>query len=116
MKLVGNVKYIPTIYQCGEHPKCNYFSNSYRNFKRHKDICLEMSVQTIESVQKFYGNGKGYMAAMVEEGLLPAEALEYRQETFICFDIETLEKRKDFNDSLDTPNSGLNYLAEAKIV
>ena len=74
--------------------QCRYRTIKTSSYKRHINKCKYISVQLIEGKQIVYGEGSAVIEKLVEDGYLPQKALEFRQEDFATFDIETLEKRR----------------------
>ena len=84
---------------CQATDLCNYNSKIEKNLHRHEQTCTDEA--TVTSKQTCYGEPKSLMKEIVSYGLLDKSYLEYRQEFFATYDLETLEQK-----SVDFQNSG----------
>ena len=52
MKLISNPDTIPTVYRCEVTPGCQFTTDKIHNFKRHTEVCADISQQKIQTVGK----------------------------------------------------------------
>ena len=79
---------------CDVVKKCKYSTYDEPNFKKHIAICAEISVKQTKCVQQSYGDNSSTIRKMIEELILPIDALYYRNYMVCTYDIETIEEKK----------------------
>ena len=91
--VINHKSLLPKQYICSKTQNCKYSTFDFFNFKRHGIKCGISNVQQITCKQISYGNEKNVIQEMVNEKILPEEALSYRNFQMATFDIETIEQK-----------------------
>jgi len=122
LQLIANPNFLPAMYHCNEVAQCGYHTTYETNYKRHISSCEKISQQKIVTKLSKYGNSIGALTEMIDAGILPAQATEYRHRFFIGWDIETLEQKSENEAIFDQSHmefwetgGGLEYIAKCKV-
>ena len=91
-KIIMNPLFVPKTYYCNVIDKCNYSTDRYDNYLRHKETCATTNVQKIHTIQKTYGEDDYVIRRLVSDGYLPSEALSFRKKFVVAYDIEAFEE------------------------
>ena len=93
--VIQNAKILPTVYVCRQLKDCKFSTTKKSNFDRHEKSCIKHNTKRITCKQKTYGGSAGVIVDMVNESILPEEALTYRNKFLATFDLETIENKFD---------------------
>ena len=114
-RLILDPDCIPKVYYCNVLERCNYSTNRFRDYTLHTSICLEKNTQEIESVQAVYGKDRYVIKNLIDEGYLPADALNFRKNFIVCFDIEAFEHLLDCDTTANQQVIALHKLLSIAI-
>ena len=90
-EIIQDKKLLPQLLVCDVLPDCRFSTYKIYVMERHKKVCAKINVQTQKCKQTAYGDNKTVLSEMVKRGIVPAEALTYRNNKFSTWDIETIE-------------------------
>nr|AAT47865.1 hypothetical protein 008-24 [Oikopleura dioica] len=91
--IINNINALPRNHHC-PNEGCYFEFSIPSGMERHLKTCSN-KVTSVTAKQKSYGLRDDIIMQLVNEQILPKEALSYRIDRFVCFDIETLEKKVD---------------------
>ena len=91
--IINDQRLLPKQYICTKIPKCNYTSFLLFNFERHQKSCGIHNVQKIKCKQISFGSDNNVVRKMINEEIVPEEAITYRNFQMATFDIETIEEK-----------------------
>jgi len=94
--IIQNEKLLPKVYVCDQLKSCKFSSPNYYEFERHSKICVKYNTKRITCKQKSYGNYSNPISEMVDLKIIPEEALTFRNNFIVTFDLETMEQKFDF--------------------
>ena len=89
--LINATDLLPKTFICSVTKNCKYSTKDPANFKRHEKICAAFNTKEIKTRQISYGDDRNDMREMVEAGIIPNIALDYRNFSLATFDLESLE-------------------------
>ena len=94
--VIQNEKLLPKVYVCEQMKSCKFSTKNYEHFERHSKICIRYNTKRITCKQKAYGDNSDVIAEMVDLKIIPDEALNFRNNFIVTFDLETIEQKFDF--------------------
>jgi hypothetical protein len=103
---------LPKQYICTKLAKCKYSTFDFSNFKRHELKCEIGNAQQIKTKQISYGKDTNIFRDMVDQKIVPEEAVNYRNFQMATFDIETIEEKIIGCEK----NRGMNVKAKLKLL
>ena len=89
--IIQSDRYLPKLLTCNKLKACKFSTYHRSNFIRHTERCGIFNVKQIKCKQTAYGNDDSILKQMVVKGIIPPEALTYRNNFHATFDLETLE-------------------------
>ena len=89
--IINDVNLLPKLYTCDIIFGCKFTTSDQFNFKRHQKTCGTFNVKKIKCKQSCFGKDNSVLTEMVNNGIIPPEALLYTNFTMATFDIETIE-------------------------
>ena len=108
--IIQSAKLLPKTYFCKELKNCKFSSIHKYDYERHKEICIKYNTKTITCKQVGYGKNTDLILDLVNKKIIPKEALVYRNNFIVTFDLETIEQKFD----LAMPERGL--ITEANLL
>ena len=101
--IIQSSKLLPRVYVCKEMKTCKFRSVKKYDYERHREICVKYNTKTITCKQVAYGGNTDVILDLVNQKIIPKEALAYRNNFIVTFDLETIEQKFD----LAMPQKGL---------
>ena len=86
---------LPKVFTCHQMKQCKFTTSRKDKIERHEKGCRKFNTKHITCKQRAYGDDADVVREMVDNDILPKEAISYRSSFLATFDLETIEEKYD---------------------